>query len=80
MKSKLLKILSSVSPQPVSGQKISSELGVSRVSIWKQIQQLQDLGYPIQSTPKGYFLKPIPIVYIPGNFRSMKIDIIITPA
>ena len=57
MKSSILKILSTFSPDPVSGQKISKELGVSRVAIWKQVQSLQDLGYPIQSTSKGYFLK-----------------------
>lgn len=57
MKSSVLQILSAVSPDPVSGQKISKELGVSRVAIWKQIQRLQNLGYPIQSTSKGYYLK-----------------------
>ena len=72
MKSAVLKILSSVSPNPVSGQKISLELGVSRVSIWKQIQSLQNLGYPIQATPKGYFLTKQADCLYPWEFPELE--------
>ena len=40
----------------VSGETISTELGVSRVSIWKHIKGMVGSGAPIVSTPKGYRL------------------------
>ena len=42
----------------VSGEILSAELGVSRVSIWKHIQGLIKNGTPIESSPKGYRLLP----------------------
>lgn len=72
MKSAVLKILSSVAPNPVSGQKISQELGVSRVSIWKQIQGLQNLGYPIQASPKGYFITKQADCLYPWEFPELE--------
>ena len=38
----------------VSGEALSSELGISRVSIWKHIRKLQGLGYNIIATTMGY--------------------------
>lgn len=40
----------------VSGEMLSSELGVSRVSIWKHVRKLQDFGYNIVATTMGYRL------------------------
>ncbi|MDF1593238.1 MAG: biotin--[acetyl-CoA-carboxylase] ligase [Desulfobacterales bacterium] len=40
----------------VSGEALSRTLGVSRVSVWKHIRKLQECGYPIVSTAKGYCL------------------------
>ncbi|MDI6687893.1 MAG: biotin--[acetyl-CoA-carboxylase] ligase [Desulfobacterales bacterium] len=40
----------------VSGETLSFELGVSRVSIWKHIRKLQDFGYNIVATTMGYQL------------------------
>jgi len=40
----------------VSGEAFSRKLGVSRVSVWKHIKNLQACGYPIVSTAKGYRL------------------------
>ena len=59
MKGKILHILRS-DTGIVSGEQLSRELGVSRVSVWKHIQKLQQLGYPIQSTAKGYRLDGSP--------------------
>jgi BirA family biotin operon repressor/biotin-[acetyl-CoA-carboxylase] ligase len=59
MKGKILNILRQYS-EVVSGEILSSELGVSRVSIWKHIRKLQELGYDILSTPKGYQLLNTP--------------------
>jgi BirA family biotin operon repressor/biotin-[acetyl-CoA-carboxylase] ligase len=44
-------------PSVVSGEKMSSALGISRVAVWKHIRALRDLGYPIEPTPKGYLLE-----------------------
>ncbi|MEA3427690.1 MAG: biotin--[acetyl-CoA-carboxylase] ligase [Thermodesulfobacteriota bacterium] len=40
----------------VSGEAFSSELGISRVSIWKHVRKLQGLGYNIVATTTGYRL------------------------
>ncbi len=46
----------------VSGAWLSEKLGVTRSAVWKHIEQLQALGYPIVSQPHlGYRLgDPIP--------------------
>lgn len=59
MKSKILNILKTT-PEVVSGEALSIELGVSRVSIWKHIRKLQEMGYEIESTAKGYRLVKSP--------------------
>lgn len=38
----------------ISGEELSSRLDVSRVTIWKHIKALQELGYDIVSSSKGY--------------------------
>ena len=49
----------------VSGEMLSARLGISRVSIWKHIKKLQELGYAIESTSKGYCLGAEPDVAYP---------------
>ncbi len=41
---------------PISGEWLSSTLGLSRVSVWKHIQALKNADYHIDATPKGYRL------------------------
>jgi len=74
MKGKILKILRQ-SREIVSGETLSSELGISRVSIWKHIHKLQELGYDILSTPKGYQLQSTPDTLFSWEFpeRESKI-------
>ncbi|MFO8084653.1 MAG: biotin--[acetyl-CoA-carboxylase] ligase [Desulfobacterales bacterium] len=55
MKGKILKLLKDLKPV-VSGEDLSKYLGISRVSVWKHIKKLQELGYDIESTSKGYEL------------------------
>jgi BirA family biotin operon repressor/biotin-[acetyl-CoA-carboxylase] ligase len=55
MKSSILKMLEG-SQAVISGEKLSERLGISRVSVWKHIKKLNELGYAIESTPKGYRL------------------------
>ncbi|MGD8523457.1 MAG: biotin--[acetyl-CoA-carboxylase] ligase [Desulfobacterales bacterium] len=59
MKGKILNILR-FEKGIVSGETLSASLGISRVSIWKHIQKLSQLGYQIQTTPKGYQLMKSP--------------------
>ena len=60
----------------VSGQALSAQLGISRVSIWKHIQQLQALGYEITSSAKGYRLESCPDVPYPWEFAGRESKII----
>jgi BirA family biotin operon repressor/biotin-[acetyl-CoA-carboxylase] ligase len=53
MKSKILEILKQ-DENVISGEELSCRLNVSRVTIWKHIRALQDLGYDILTSSKGY--------------------------
>jgi BirA family biotin operon repressor/biotin-[acetyl-CoA-carboxylase] ligase len=52
----------------VSGEHLSRELGVSRVAVWKHVRQLQELGYAIEATSKGYRLLSGPDTPFPWVF------------
>ena len=67
MKSSILKRLKE-EREILSGQRLSDEFKVSRVSIWKHIQQLQKMGYPIVSTARGYRLRHHPDLLYPWEF------------
>jgi len=41
---------------PLSGEKLSEELGITRVAVWKQIGRLGGKGYSIESSRRGYRL------------------------
>jgi len=53
MKSKILHLLQEET-HIISGEELSGKLDVSRVTIWKHIKALQEMGYEIISGPKGY--------------------------
>jgi BirA family biotin operon repressor/biotin-[acetyl-CoA-carboxylase] ligase len=67
MKSKILEIFRST-PDIVSGENLSTVLGISRVSVWKHIQKLQESGYEIQASPRGYQLLMSPDTPFPWEF------------
>ena len=69
MKGQILKILR-MQKAVVSGETLSSHLGVSRVSIWKHIKKLQEFGYHVQATPKGYRLISAPDALYPWEFAN----------
>lgn len=51
---KVLEILER-SENPVSGEKISDELGITRSAVWKHVKELRAMGYDISSSQKeGY--------------------------
>lgn len=50
--------------QYVSGEDLAAQAGVSRAAIWKHLDQLQKIGYPIEAQPhQGYRLLPPPDVW-----------------
>ncbi|TAA66045.1 biotin--[acetyl-CoA-carboxylase] ligase [Planococcus salinarum] len=58
---KLAERLMEAAGEPVSGQQLADEFGISRTSIWKHIKDLQEKGYEISSVKKkGYALTGIP--------------------
>lgn len=75
MKARILKNLRKAG-ESVSGQALSAQLGVSRVSVWKHIQQLQALGYEIASSARGYRLKKSPDVPYSWEFAGRESRII----
>ena len=56
----------------LSGEAISNQLGISRVSIWKQIRSLKKDGYTIEALPKGYRLISSPDVLLPYEFPNLE--------
>jgi BirA family transcriptional regulator, biotin operon repressor / biotin---[acetyl-CoA-carboxylase] ligase len=47
--------------EPVSGDRLAKELGVSRVAIWSRLERLRASGYVFTaSTRKGYALRSVP--------------------
>lgn len=44
------------SPEPVSGNELSGELGVSRVAVWKHLEALREAGYGLEAGRSGYRL------------------------
>lgn len=78
MKAQILNILRN-NGSIVSGQILSAELGISRVSIWKHIQKLQALGYDILATAKGYRLEKSPDVPYPWEFPDREFKIVYYP-
>jgi len=57
-KAKLLMALREQAGKTVSGAKLASDFGISRVGVWKGIQALLTAGYFIKANDSGYFLDP----------------------
>jgi len=56
----------------LSGETLSSQLGTSRVSIWKHIHSLKEDGYVIEASPKGYRLVSSPDLLFPYEFPGLE--------
>ena len=78
MKAQILKTLRT-QDTIISGEELSAALGVSRVSVWKHIHKLQELGYQILSTPKGYRLISSPDILFPWEFVDQGWNILYFP-
>ena len=61
MKEKILRVLREAGDDFVSGQRLCESLAVSRQAVWKNITQLKEAGYEIESvSKKGYRLLGTP--------------------
>jgi len=56
----------------LSGETLSKQLGVSRVSIWKHIHSLKENGYVIDSSARGYMLISSPDSMLPYEFPGLE--------
>jgi BirA family biotin operon repressor/biotin-[acetyl-CoA-carboxylase] ligase len=56
----------------LSGETLSKQLGISRVSIWKHIHGLKDDGYVIEASPRGYRLVSSPDLLLPCEFPDLE--------
>lgn len=72
MKGRILEILREQHEAVISGEKLSAELGISRVAIWKQINALNELGYEIYSSSLGYRLLGSPDIPYPWEIPEFE--------
>ncbi len=57
--------------EPLSGEALARELGVSRVALHKRMEVLKAQGFPIRSLPrKGYVLEELPDLLLPPLFLA----------
>jgi len=66
--------------QPVSGDRLAKDLGVSRVAIWGRLEKLRTAGFTFQASPrKGYILKEVPSILHPtlldAHCRRLKVSL-----
>jgi BirA family biotin operon repressor/biotin-[acetyl-CoA-carboxylase] ligase len=78
MKEQILAIMKS-QDKVVSGEALSTALGISRVSVWKHIHKLQELGYEIASTAGGYRLISRPDILFPWEYQGKEANIVYFP-
>ncbi len=60
----------------ISGSELSRRLDVSRVAVWKQVQRLQQCGYEIGASAKGYRLITDPDIPYPWEFPGREESIL----
>ena len=55
----------------ISGARIAREIGVSRSTVWRWIEQLREVGVRVKGRPHtGYFLEKVPDVLTPDLLRA----------
>lgn len=52
MRNEILKILRDKAPEPVSGEELAKQLGITRTAIWKHIQTLKKKATASRPIPK----------------------------
>lgn len=70
-KESLLRRLMDAGGEPVSGQMLADEAGVSRTAVWKWVRELEEEGYIVRSIrKKGYVLEASPDRLTPALLRK----------
>ncbi len=57
---------------PISGERLASTLGFSRVALWKHIEALRSMGYPIEGGRAGYELTESVDLPYPWEFPGLE--------
>ncbi len=71
LRDKILQLFYAAAGSVLSGEDLSSQLGVSRAAIWKHINQLRRNGYTIEAVPsKGYQLVATPDLLLPVAIQA----------
>ena len=71
MKSEILRALREAGDGFVSGQALCEKAGVTRQTVWKNITQLKEHGFVIESVQnKGYRLVSSPDIFYPADIES----------
>jgi BirA family biotin operon repressor/biotin-[acetyl-CoA-carboxylase] ligase len=66
----LLALLSDSPMLVISGEKIASEIGVSRSTVWRWITRLRGLGVRVKGHPRsGYHIERVPDILVPNILR-----------
>ena len=55
-KQQIAEILENSGDEYISGSAIADSLGITRAAVWKCIKQMEEDGYEIESSKKGYRL------------------------
>ena len=56
----------------ISGEILSEQLSISRVSIWKHVRSLKEDGYVIEASARGYRLVSSPDLMLPYEFPGLE--------
>jgi BirA family biotin operon repressor/biotin-[acetyl-CoA-carboxylase] ligase len=68
---RILQILKAHPEEYVSGERLAEAAGITRAAIWKQINQLREFGYLIESAPRrGYKLLDLPHTLHPYELKA----------
>jgi len=66
----LLALLSDSPMLVISGEKIASEIGVSRTTVWRWITRLRELGVRVKGhLSSGYHIERVPDILVPNILR-----------
>ena len=70
VKFNITKRLLAANGQPISGQQLADDFGLSRTAIWKHIKELEEEGYEIDTVKKKGYV----ITSSPDSLQAAKID------
>ncbi len=68
IKGRIINLLRKQPNRVVSGEWLCTQLGISRVAVWKHIQGLKEMGYTVDTTAKGYRLLESEDMLLPWEF------------